>query len=131
MLTNSLRRATSGIVDYFGDMFGGRVCIHLLRICDHTHDSIDEVVVGVMFPTSKERVKKSVLIPPGDTVFMPIPNWIAPMRFVLTMRRICWSVRPSSGPASPYPALLKTTSTPPIAIAFATEFTGPDEASDF
>ena len=36
---------------------------------------------------------------------------MAPMIFVLTMRMICSSVRPSSGPAKPYPALLKTTST--------------------
>ena len=45
---------------------------------------------------------------------------ITPSRFVLIMRTICSSVSPSSGPAIPYPALLNTTSTPPIATVLAT-----------
>ena len=38
---------------------------------------------------------------------------IGPIRLVCTIRSICSSVTPSSGPAIPYPALLKTTSTSP------------------
>jgi hypothetical protein len=44
---------------------------------------------------------------------------MAPIIFVLTMRMICSSERPSSGPAKPYPALLKTTSTPFIATTLS------------
>jgi len=67
-----------------------------------------------------------MLNPPSEVVLMKSPARfslkcgmnafvvrIVPNMLVLTMRRICSSVSPSSAPARPYPALLNTRSVPP------------------
>ena len=51
-----------------------RVGGHLLGIGDISHVFVHECVIGRCRPVSNERVKKSVFIPPGSMVLMPIPN---------------------------------------------------------